>query len=137
MDALFWKGKWEEVPETEYLTEHAKILQENSRWIIEGWLNSAMADRLVQAELIIYLDYPGWLCALHYFERWLKHRNIARPELPEDSLDLFKWRRFFLVLFRWERGEIEKSLSYAGDASKIVRLKTPKELEAYLTTVSF
>lgn len=137
MDALFWKKGWTEVPAEEYLKEHAEILQNNSRWIIEGWLNPPMGNRLAQADLIVYLDYPGWLCALHYVERWMKHRKVARPELPEDSLDQFKWRRFFLVLFRWERPEIEASLAYASDPSKIVRFKTPNELEEYLKTAAF
>jgi adenylate kinase family enzyme len=137
MDALFWKKGWTEVPAEEYLKEHADILANNERWIIEGWLNHSMAARLAQADLIIYLDYPGWLCALHYIERWLKHRNVARPELPEDSLERFKFRRFFIILFRGERAEIEQSLSYAGDSSKIIRFTSPTKLEEYLKTASF
>lgn len=131
MDSLFWRGKWEEVPEAEYLEAHKKILAENERWIIEGWVSPAMEERLTRADLIIYLDYPGWVCALRYVERSRKHRDIARPELPTESTDHFKWRRFFLLLLRGERPGTEASLVHV-DPKKIVRLHSPEELENYL-----
>jgi len=132
MDSLFWKGNWEEVPEEEYLRKHADILATNDSWIIEGWINPKMAERLAQADLVIYLDYPGVRAALRYVDRWLKHRKVARPELPEESRERFKWRRLFLLLSRGERPDIEDSLSFAGDMKKIVRLLSPSETERFL-----
>jgi adenylate kinase family enzyme len=132
MDALFWRGKWQEVPEREYIEAHRKILYENDRWIIEGWVNEGMADRIRDADLVIYLDYPGWLCATHYVERWQKHRHVARPELPEESRERFKLRRFFLILFRVEREQIETLLSKTAHPEKVVRISSMEELEEYL-----
>ncbi len=132
MDTLFWRGEWQEVPEKEYVEAHEKILQENDRWIIEGWVSEAMSDRLRQADVIMYLDYPGWLCAVHYVERWRKHKDIARPELPEESRERFKLRRFFLILFRIERPQIEDVLRHAGDSQKVVRVTSLEQLEDYL-----
>lgn len=137
MDTLFWRGKWEEVPEAEYIEAHEKILNENERWVIEGWISTPMFHRLTQADAIIYLDYPGWLCALHYVERWWKHRNVARPELPAESKDQFKIRRFLLVLFRWERRAIEATLKSVHQPEKVVRIRSPRELEEYLTRRPF
>lgn len=62
MDQLFWKGYWQEVPESEYLVEHAKLVSKDS-WIIEGYIDGKMADRLNRSDTVIFLDYPGW-CAL-------------------------------------------------------------------------
>jgi adenylate kinase family enzyme len=135
MDTLFWRGEWQEVPEKEYVEAHQKILRENDRWIIEGWVSEAMADRLRQADLIIYLDYPGWLAAAHYVERWQKHRIVARPELPKESRDRFKFRRFFLSFFRSERPQIEKALLQAADPAKIVRITSMEQMEDYLESV--
>ena len=132
MDTLFWKGKWEEVPEAEYLANHEKILRENERWIIDGWLNDKMARRLTDADLIIYLDYPGWLVAIHYIERWLAHRKVARPELPEESRDRFKLHRLLLSLFRGERPEIEDAIRKTKSEPKVVRLASMDETEDYL-----
>jgi adenylate kinase family enzyme len=137
MDTLFWRGKWEEVPEAEYIEAHEKILNENNRWIIEGWISTPMFHRLTKADLIIYLDYSGWLAAWHYFERWLKHRKVARPELPAESKDHFKWRRLFLLLFRLERKDIEATLRTVHQPEKVVRFRSPRELEVYLTRRPF
>lgn len=131
MDTLFWKGKWQKVPEEEYLQGHAEILKNNSRWIIDGWIKPRMKDRLSQAHLIIYLDYPGWLVGWRYIQRWLRHRKVARPELPAESRDRFKMRWFVLSFFRNERLELETMLA-SVDQSKVVRLKSPEESEEYL-----
>jgi adenylate kinase family enzyme len=111
---------------------HEKILRENERWIIEGWVSEAMAERLRQADLVVYLDYPGWLAATHYVERWIKHREVARPELPKESRDHFKFRRFFLVFFRWERPQIENVLKLVDDPSKVVRITSMEQMEDFL-----
>ncbi|MBX9765120.1 hypothetical protein K2X83_00580 [Patescibacteria group bacterium] len=132
MDTLFWRGEWQEVPEKEYVEAHQKILKENDSWIIEGWVSEAMVDRLHQADVIIYLDHPGWLAAAHYVERWRKHRVVARPELPKESRDHFKLRRFLLVLFRVERPQIERVLKLVADQKKIVRITSMEEMEDYL-----
>ena len=137
MDALFWKGNWEEVPEEIYLKGHNDILKNNDRWIIDGWISERMLERVRQADLIIYLDYPGWLCAARYVERSFKHRNVARPELPEESKDQFKFRRFFLLLFRGERRQLENTLKLAADPKKVLRFSSPEELEVYLATATF
>ena len=134
MDALFWKSGWTEVPETEYIRGQAEILKNNPRWIIEGWINSKLVERIRQADLIVYLDYSGLRAALRYAWRAVKYRKVARPELPPDCVDTFKLRRFLIILFRGERREIEEALTMAHVESKVVRLASPSEMEQYLQT---
>lgn len=132
MDSLFWRGKWEEVPEDEYLRKHNEILANNDSWVIEGWIHAKMANRLQQADLILYLDYPGWLVAVRYVQRWFKHRKVARPELPPESRERLRLRWLVLAFFRNERSDIEATLTKAGAESKVVRFSSPKEARAYL-----
>ncbi len=117
MDALFWKGNWEPVPEAEYLAEHAKLL-EKEQWIIEGYIDSKMADRLKKADLVIYLDYSGFRCAWRIFCRYLKHRKESRPELPKEALENFDHKFLWMVLNRGERKDIESALQSAGVLDK-------------------
>ena len=126
MDALFWKGNWEAVPEVEYIEAQRKLLAENNRWIIEGYVDEALADRLKEADLIIYLDYPGPLCFWRAIRRWLRHRKESRPELPKEALERFDWKFLRVVLTRGERPGIEKALA-GVEKSKIIRLKTPRD----------
>lgn len=135
MDQLFWKGNWQEIPEAEYLKKHQEVIQQE-KWIIEGYIEENMADRLKRADLILYLDYPGWLCALRLIWRWLKHRRAARPELPKEALESLKNKTFWKVLRRKERERIEQALILAGNP-KAIRLKSPNELKKFLQTYNF
>ena len=130
MDNLFWKGNWQEIPEAEYLQKHQEIIQQD-KWIIEGYIDEKMADRLRRADLIIYLDYPGWLCALRLIQRWFSHRQQARPELPKEALEKFKYDTFWKVLTRKERIPTEKAVAMAGNRN-IVRIKSPQGLRKFL-----
>lgn len=132
MDKLFWRGRWEEVPEQEYLAEEQKLLQKD-QWIIEGYVDEKMSDRLKQADLVIYLDYSGLRAGLHYIRRLLKHRRVARPELHEEALDRFKLRYFWTILAKKERSGIEVALKDIGQ-SKVVRVTSPRPLRKFVNT---
>lgn len=135
MDQFFWKGNWQEVPEPEYLKKHQEIIQQD-KWIIEGYIEENMAERLKRADLIIYLDYSGLVSALRLIRRWLKHRNQARPELPKEALEEFKHGTFWKVLQRKERERIEQALVLAGNP-KVIRLKSPNELKKFMKSYNF
>ncbi len=124
MDTLFWKGNWEAVPETEYIEKQRELLVKNKEWIIEGYVDEALADRLKAADLIIYLDYPGLLCAWRVLRRWVEHRKESRPELPKEALEEFHMKFLWVVLARNERLGIEKALKHT-DPSKVVRVTSP------------
>ena len=85
-----------------------------------------------EANLVLFLDYPGWLCALHYLQRFVKHRRVARPELPDDCYDKLKIRTFWMILTRKERKILTETLASVEDSSKIVTLGSPREAEIYL-----
>ncbi len=87
MDALFWAGNWQAVPESQYLKAPAALVRQQN-WIIEGYIDETMAERLSFAELVIYLDYSGPRCAWRVFRRWLAHRTPA-----VRSFQTGPWRR--------------------------------------------
>lgn len=127
MDQLFWKGHWQEVPESEYLVEHAKLISKDS-WIIEGYIDGKMADRLNRSDTVIFLDYPGWLCAWRVIKRWIQYRKSNRPELEEganEGLELeFLWR----VFRRKERIPLTEALNIAKPSNLII-VKKPEQLK--------
>jgi adenylate kinase family enzyme len=129
MDQLFWRGSWEAVPESEYLARHKEWIA-RERWIIEGYVDESMSDRLTAADLVIYLDYSGPLCAWRVFRRWLMHRRTGRPELPNEALERLSPRFVLMTLRRGERPGIEQALAKAGCTS--IRLNSPRDTEAFL-----
>lgn len=132
MDKLLWRRKWIEVPEKEYLAEQQNLLRKDE-WIIEGYVNEKMSDRLRQAYLIIYLDYSGLHCGFNYLKRVFKHRHVARPEMHEEALDHFDPDYFWTILAKKERPGIEAALKDV-DQSKAVRVTSPRALRKFVNT---
>ena len=132
MDQLFWKGNWEAIPEHEYVANHQELIKKDE-WIIEGYIDGPMADRLKRADLIIYLDYSGIRCFLYILRRWLLHRKESRPELHPEALERFSPRLLRVVITRKEREHIEEALE-GIDQTDVVRLHTPRELKNLLNT---
>ena len=131
MDQLFWKGNWEEVPEVEYLKKHEALVA-GEKWVIEGYVDEKMANRLRRADLILYLDYSGIRCAFQLIKRWLTHRNESRPELAPEALERFSWSFLLLVFTRGERSRIEGAIKEANPAN-LYRFSSPKEFEKFLS----
>ncbi len=130
MDPLFWKGNWESVPEEHHLIEHKKLV-EKDRWIIEGYIDEKMAARVKFADLIVYLDYLGIVCFWRTVLRFFRHRKKSRPELPKEALERFDIHFLWIVLTRGERKDIEAVLKQV-DPSRIIRLKSPKQLNLFI-----
>ncbi|MEK7499278.1 MAG: hypothetical protein AAB649_01590 [Patescibacteria group bacterium] len=130
MDTFFWEGKWSAVPEEEYLEKHAKAIEQDN-WIIEGYIDEKMADRARRADLILYLDYPGYVCAWRVLMRWLQYRNESRPELPKEAVEPLNLQFLWKVLTRGERKDIKEALKHV-DPPKVIRLQSPRELNSYL-----
>lgn len=130
MDRLFWKGNWKAVPEEEYLKKHQELVKKDS-WIIEGYIEENMANRLSRADIVLYLDYPGWLCAWRVIKRWLMHRKVSRFELPKEALEKFSRKFIWIVFTRAERIGIEKSLSIAKPA-RVIRFRNTSDSDRFL-----
>jgi len=130
MDRLFWRGRWEAVPEADYVAAQRALLADEA-WIIEGYIDPALAERARAADLIVYLDFSGARCAWRVLKRWWRHRRVARPELPAEAVDRLDLDFLRVVLTHAERPAIEASLA-GVDASRIRRVRTPAELRALL-----
>jgi adenylate kinase family enzyme len=135
MDTLLWKGNWEEVSEQEYLTRQRQLLDEHDSWIIEGYVDEALAARLQAADTIIYFDYSGLRCAWRVLRRWFMYRGKSRLELPEGSLERLDLGYFWRVLTRKERPGLERALLLT-DNNKIMILHSPHQAENLLRRIA-
>ena len=127
MDALFWRGAWQATPETEYLAAHGCLVAQ-PEWIIEGYIDCTMAERVRRADLIIDLDIPGPLCAWRVFARWLRHRRRARPELPPEAVERLSLKYLWTVFTCAERPAVDAALA-GVDPGRIRRVRAPGDLQ--------
>lgn len=134
MDSLFWRGAWQAVPEAEYVAAQATLVA-GEAWIIEGYVDPALAERVRAADLVVDLDFPGRLCAWRVLMRWMRRRRTARPELPREAMERLSLRFLWTVLSRAERPAIEAALR-GIDAAKIRRLTSPSQLRRLTTSLA-
>jgi adenylate kinase family enzyme len=134
MDRLFWRGRWEAVPEADYIAAQQALLADDA-WIIEGYIDPALAERARAADLILYLDFSGARCAWRVLKRWWRHRRVARPELPPEAVERLDPRFLWVALSRAERPAIEAALA-GVDPARVRRVRTPAELRGLPPTFS-
>lgn len=127
MDSIIWSRDWIETTRENICATLSKITATES-WIIEGWIDTYSKDILLQADTILYLDYPGWTAAYGGLRRWWEHKGKKRPEMPEGCQE--KWDPRFLknMLLRKERPHIEGILA-AIPQINIVRSRSRRETE--------
>lgn len=133
MDSIIWSENWVESTEEEIISSLDKIANSNG-WIVEGWIDQYSKTILERANLILYLDYPGWLAMWGGIQRWWSYRGKKRPEMPNgcnESLDL----KFLQTMFyRKERPHIEKILTQFN-VRNVYRIMSRNELEMCLPKI--
>lgn len=131
IDAVMWKPGWDYIGDEETVRRLKEISQQDE-WIIEGFIDkNALEAVLGRADSIIYLDYPRYIPAWRYIKRWVKHRKNPRPEL-EGSPEKFSFEFLRRVWDKKEVYRLNKFLKTTPQSAKLLRLKSPKEAEAYL-----
>lgn len=134
IDALMWKPGWEYIGDEETV-RLIKEASEKEHWIIEGYIAKEARGALFEkADIILYLDYPGWLSARRYVKRWIKHRKKPRPELP-GSPEKFSIEFLQRVYFKKEVYRLEQLFKQSDWNNKIIRFKSPKEAAHFLNNV--
>jgi adenylate kinase family enzyme len=110
MDSFIWGEDWKESGTLEIEQSLTKIVATHS-WIVEGWIDNYSKELLTEADLVLYLDFPGWAAALGGVQRWWKFRGKKRPEMPKGCVEGFGLKYIQVMLQRTERPHIEKMLA--------------------------
>ena len=131
-DTICWAEGWQEVDEAIVRKQILEKLHEDS-WILDGYINPAALERLKTSDLVIYLDSSGSRALWGGIRRWWKYRGTHVPEMPVGCTQEFKWDRWSVMWTRDERKEIEREIQ--GFEKKVVRLKSPKEMEKYVKKI--
>ncbi len=96
LDQYYWKPNWEEPNPVDWENIVQKLAGK-PQWIIDGNYGGTIDIRIRQADTIIYLDYPTWLCLWRVTVRTLKYWGKERPDMPEGCKERFDWEYFHFV----------------------------------------
>tara|TARA_R110000868_G_scaffold58025_12_gene179020 strand:+ start:1297 stop:1800 length:504 start_codon:yes stop_codon:yes gene_type:complete len=134
LDVLWWKPGWIESTYDEF---RPKVIAAcaGDRWIIDGNFSSTFDIRMPRADTIIWIDQPRWLCLWRAFWRVLTHFGRNRADLAPGCPEKFDLE-FYRYIWNFRRNSnpsIEKGIVQYGAHAKLFRLRSDREIAAFLT----
>jgi adenylate kinase family enzyme len=140
VDALAHKANWVNATDEELRAGMDAAMADTDRWVIDGTFQRRLGDFVTaRADLIVWLDLPLTTILLRLWRRsWRRVRtrevlwngNIETWRdvcIGRDSVLIGAMRRHFRNRHAWPRNP---------DRARILRLRTPAEVENWLATFS-
>jgi adenylate kinase family enzyme len=137
LDKLHWKPNWTSPPKDEWRETVAEALKKD-QWIMDGNFGGTMEMRLAACDTVIYLDFPRTICVYRALKRALTYYNKTRPDMGEgcnERLD-FEFLHWVWNFPKTTKPVIEERLKRLADGKKIIRLRSPREVEDFLSKIS-
>lgn len=138
LDTHFWQPGWIETPKDEWRGTVEKLAQ-GERWIIDGNYSGTLAIRLQQADTVIFMDYPWWLCLGRVLRRQLQYRGRSRPDLTPGCIERLEWEflKWICVDFpRRSRPRLLGLLEEYREGRQIFICSSPSETRRWLEEIS-
>jgi adenylate kinase family enzyme len=130
VDRLFWRENGEPMSKADFTVKHSEIISQ-SEWIIEGYIEETMVERVAKSDFIIYLDYSRFVVLNRFIKRWIGNKMRDDLVLPEETFIGFLIKVFVETIIMSERRKIERTLKTI-DKSKVLRIKNPEELNKFV-----
>jgi len=137
LDRHFWNPGWVETPHDDWVSVHESLCA-RERWIMDGNFSRTLPARLARADTAVFLDFPTWRCVARVLRRVTTWHGRTRPDLPDGCPE-----KIDLEFLRWVAGYRRRSREKVvglldehegGAGVRVVRLRTPREVAAYLAT---
>jgi adenylate kinase family enzyme len=146
LDALFWGPNWTQVEPEEFQRRvRAAVAREPAGWVTDGNYRGHTAHIIwVQADAIVWLDYPIWLVYRQLFTRttsravrgvelWSGNKESLRTAfLSGDSLFVWALKSHWRHRREWEALLAEPEY----EAVRVVRLRSPGARERFLAATA-
>jgi adenylate kinase family enzyme len=138
LDVLHYLPGWKRASLSDF---RSRIMEAHrgEAWISEGNFASWTFDiRLPRAEAVVMLERPRWLCLWRVFRRAAMERR-NRPDLPlgcSEQID----RDLLEYIWNFEKigqREIEAARLDHGPSVPVLRLRSNREVSAFLTSPEF
>ena len=139
LDAIHHQAGWSEL-DAEELRRRVEPIVARESWVIDGVYRSKLGDLVLEgADTVVWLDLPRRVWLPRLLRRTLR-RLVTREELwngNRESLRNLLWSSDSLILFAL-RNEKPRRHRYPRELARfrVARLRTPREVEAFLRSVS-
>ena len=136
LDALYWQSGWVAPPREEW---QARMLQvvDRERWVLDGNYSETLDLRLAAADLAIFLDVPRRTCLRRVILRTLHSYGRERADTAPGCRHRFRWSflKWAWTYPRQKRPALARRLEHVEETTRVIRLRTGKEIRAFLKTV--
>lgn len=136
LDGLFWKPGWIRISAMEQEAIIREVVS-RAKWIIDGDHLRTQAIRFAAADTIAFLDFPRGICLWRTITRFFQYRGRSRVGMAAGCPERLNW-----LLLKWvwryprdNRVQVLKNIRRYGMGSRVVTLRSPKEVRRFLGTV--
>jgi len=128
LDKYFYVSNWIERDYQEFLSLQQAIVDKSS-WIIDGNCTRSLKMRYHRANLVVYFNYPRWLCYWRIFKR-LFNKNTEindRADGCEETINL----KLLSYMWSFENRVAEqiKNLKKQCPHTRFIEIKSDKDLQ--------
>lgn len=137
LDRLFWKPGWECISREE-LEEKIRSIITLDSWIIDGNYSSTMEMRLKEADTIIFLDFPLWLCLWGVIKRRIMYERKIRPDITEGCKEKLDWEfiKWILIFPLKKRRAINEKIKQYCEGKNVFIFKNRKQVKEFISMLS-
>lgn len=141
LDQLAWRSGWVEVERDELVRRQQEVFTPDGAWIADGNYGGTMMLRLAVADTIVFLDFPTSLCLYRVLKRRVMYAGRTRPDMapgcPERFLDgeFPKFLHYVATFRARHRPRILDKLGKLDGGQRVIALRSPREVSAFLATV--
>ena len=131
LDQHFWQPGWVETPRDTWRAKQASMVAADA-WILDGNYSGTIDVRLARADTVVLLDLGRVRCVFRVVKRTMcnRGREVTAVGCPDRfDRDFTKWVWSYP---RRSRPRILDAVRRAGDHMTFVRLRTPREVRAFL-----
>lgn len=97
LDKYFFESNWKERNYQEFLKAQQSII-EQSQWIIDGNSIKSLELRFSKADMVLYFNYPRWICYIRVFKRLFYKDFLIDDRAPGCSEKI----RTSLLHYMWD-----------------------------------
>ncbi len=137
LDKHYWKPGWEPTPEADWEQIICDLVSA-PQWILDGNYRSTLPERLAEADTVIFLDLPRWLCVARAIKRRFQYMRRPRPDISEGCTEPIvheSFPRFLHWIWHYReraRPDIIEQLSELSPDQQLIWLKSPAAVDAFL-----
>jgi adenylate kinase family enzyme len=144
MDAVFWQPNWEHLTTEDFLLKLQGLMEQDT-WVLDGNQSKTHSLKLQYVDTIVWLDFSFWRTFSRILARSI-NRATSKEEIWVGTGNRESFRRNFFskesvvlwMLQSFWRNKQNYTTLFASELTEkinLVRLKSPKQAEMFLTEI--